>query len=61
MIYFRACRRCTGDIHMSRDTFGAYFKCLQCGFSRDIPTPQERAEIAETVARLAPRVEAPAA
>ncbi|MBI4220189.1 MAG: hypothetical protein HY682_08620 [Chloroflexi bacterium] len=42
MIYFRACIRCKGDVLMDRDAFGGYFKCLQCGFSRDIPAREER-------------------
>jgi hypothetical protein len=46
MIYLRACFRCRGDIVLDRDIHGAYFKCLQCGFSRDIPSPEEVREAA---------------
>ncbi len=37
MLYMKACPRCKGDVHMNRDSFGAYAKCLQCGFNRDFP------------------------
>lgn len=37
MMYLRACLRCHGDVFLDRDKYGAFFKCLQCGFSRDLP------------------------
>ena len=41
MIIYKSCIRCSGDLHLERDTDGAYFNCLQCGFYRDIPTRQD--------------------
>ena len=46
MMYLRACFRCGGDVFLERDTYGAFFKCLQCGFARDIPTMDERSQSA---------------
>ena len=31
MIYFKACQRCGGDMHLSGDYYGDYQQCLQCG------------------------------
>ena len=37
MILFRSCPKCaTGDLMKTRDAFGEYMECLQCGFVRDI-------------------------
>jgi hypothetical protein len=36
MVFFKACLRCKGDMHMNRDIYGEYGKCLQCGFMVDI-------------------------
>lgn len=51
MMYLRACLRCQGDVLLDRDTYGAFFKCLQCGFSRDIPGPDEQRQTAQTCAQ----------
>lgn len=37
MIIFKSCRRCNGDLHLRRDTYGPHLTCLQCGFVRDFP------------------------
>ena len=31
MFYFKACPKCSGDLHFERDVYGAFFKCFQCG------------------------------
>jgi ssDNA-binding Zn-finger/Zn-ribbon topoisomerase 1 len=36
MFFFKACPKCQGDLHMDRDTYGAFIKCLQCGLLRDV-------------------------
>jgi hypothetical protein len=36
MLYIKSCPRCRGDVHVDRDSWGAFAKCLQCGFSRDV-------------------------
>ena len=38
MLYFKSCPKCHGDVHVDEDSYGAYAKCLQCGFSRDLPS-----------------------
>ncbi|MBI4200811.1 MAG: hypothetical protein HY531_00805 [Chloroflexi bacterium] len=32
MIYFKACPRCHGDMHLSKDQYGQYVECIQCGY-----------------------------
>ena len=36
MLFFKACPKCRGDMHISRDIYGEYKECLQCGLMRDI-------------------------
>ncbi len=31
MFYFKACKKCQGDLVREDDFYGAYFRCLQCG------------------------------
>ena len=35
MLQLKSCPRCQGDVQVDRDWFGAYKKCLQCGWSLD--------------------------
>lgn len=35
-IYFKACPRCQGDMHLVNDLFGKYLECLQCGHEGDL-------------------------
>ena len=37
MVYYRACPRCQGDMHVKQDIYGEYKECLQCGYMLDIP------------------------
>lgn len=38
MLYFKSCPRCrTGTVENSRDPFGEYLQCLNCGMMHDIP------------------------
>lgn len=39
MLYFKACPRCRGDMHINRDIYGNYKECLQCGFMLDLRKP----------------------
>lgn len=32
MIYFKACPKCHGDMHLVEDSLGDYRKCFQCGY-----------------------------
>ena len=34
-VYFRACPRCHGDVHIKEDMYGQYKECLQCGYMLD--------------------------
>ncbi len=36
MLYFKACPRCRGDLHMASDMWGAYKECLHCGYIEDL-------------------------
>ena len=41
MLYMKSCPRCHGDVQFDSDNFGAFAKCLQCGFNRDFQTRRE--------------------
>ena len=36
MLYFKACPKCRGDVEPNSDMYGAYLKCFQCGFNKDL-------------------------
>jgi hypothetical protein len=36
MFYFKACRRCRGDLILENDAFGDFLKCMQCGTMIDV-------------------------
>lgn len=36
-MWFKACSKCGGDLRASRDVYGAYIQCVQCGLLRDVP------------------------
>lgn len=42
MIFFKACPRCSGDMHVNRDIYGDYKECLNCGNMQDLETPDAR-------------------
>ena len=56
MFYFKACQICRGDLVLEDDSYGAYYRCMQCGRlvevnARQPGLPQvEDAEPAELVA-----------
>ena len=39
MLYLKSCPRCSGDMYLDRDYYGAFKECLQCGFVADTPAP----------------------
>ncbi len=39
MIYFKACPRCRGDMHIVHDLYGKYMECLQCGHEMNVNQP----------------------
>ncbi len=38
MFWFKLCPRCSGDLYEDRDLYGSFLTCMQCGFSKDLPT-----------------------
>ena len=49
MVEFKACPRCTGDLKLTRDMYGDYRECLQCGYTKDIiPEPKTNFDWAKT-------------
>ena len=36
VVRFRACPRCSGDMHLRSENYGKYQACLQCGHVRDL-------------------------
>ena len=36
MFWFKQCSRCSGDLHYTRDWYGPFITCLQCGTSKDV-------------------------
>lgn len=37
ILYLKSCPRCYGDMYQEKDNYGAYIKCVQCGFTCDLP------------------------
>ena len=42
MIYFKACPRCQGDMHLTRDLYGRYVECFQCGYESEAAEEEQR-------------------
>ncbi len=40
MIKFKVCPRCQGDLYLSEDQYGKFFKCMQCGYLKDLVKPR---------------------
>ena len=36
MLYFKTCPKCKGDMQLTRDMYGSYKACLQCGYLEDL-------------------------
>ena len=43
MFWFKSCQKCKGDLYESRDSFGPFVTCIQCGryFAGTVSEPQE--------------------
>ena len=39
MVYLRACPKCQGDLYDAKDIHGSFLSGLQCGYLRDLGTP----------------------
>jgi len=50
MIFFKACPRCNGDMHINRDIYGDYKECLNCGNMQDLESPEVRGVFADATA-----------
>ena len=48
MIFYKACPRCNGDIHINRDIYGTYKQCLNCGNMQDIETSEAKGALVNT-------------
>ena len=60
MFWFKSCQKCEGDLYESRDSFGPFVTCIQCGryFAGTVTAPEEIDEngfIPEQVRRRKPR------
>ncbi len=53
MVQFKACPKCRGDMHVNRDVYGSYKKCLQCGLMEDIQSPRRTRLLAAAGAKKA--------
>ena len=31
MVWFKSCKRCSGDLYLGKDFYGSFVSCLQCG------------------------------
>ena len=40
MLNLKGCPRCQGSLYLATDMYGKYVSCLQCGFTRDLPSPR---------------------
>ena len=40
MFYFKACPKCSGDLHLDKDQYGSFIECVQCGLVRDVELNQ---------------------
>ena len=39
-VYLKQCPRCGGDLFTSKDQYGNYIHCIQCGYMADIDLPR---------------------
>ena len=40
MMWFKSCPKCkAGDLHLDKDSYGNFQRCVQCGFMRDLSAP----------------------
>lgn len=55
MIYFKGCTKCRWDQYLEEDTYGSFFKCLQCGRIVDVEARglHQKKPTTETVTALA--------
>jgi hypothetical protein len=41
VIKFKGCPKCHGDLYLSKDMYGKYLTCLQCGYLKDLAAQPE--------------------
>ena len=41
MFWLKSCPHCDGDLLAQDDRFGSFVTCVQCGFSKDLPSVTE--------------------
>ena len=42
MFWLKGCPHCKGDLLEANDQYGRYVTCIQCSFSKDVPTGDQR-------------------
>ena len=53
VVWYKACKRCGGDLYLEKDNFGSSILCFQCGANfADFETEISEDVIAETIARV---------
>jgi hypothetical protein len=53
MVWFKACKRCGGDLYLEKDNFGSSVLCFQCGANHaDFDSEISEDVIVETMARV---------
>ncbi len=60
MFWFKQCPRCSGDLYNSRDCFGPFITCLQCGLNKDVmglPVDLKELSFEPIPAKLVPQPE----
>ncbi len=45
ILFYKSCPRCRGDMHDSRDMYGTYRVCVQCGHMVDLAEPNRLASL----------------
>ena len=46
MILFRSCPQChSGDLIKTKDAFGDYMECAQCGYVRTVETAEDEPDV----------------
>ena len=54
MVWFKSCKRCSGDLYLGKDSYGSFVSCMQCGavaadFEQRFPTSVIADEMASLV------------
>ena len=53
MVYLKSCPKCLGDLTVAQDGYGAFIRCLQCGFMKDLEVKDASRTAAQSAAAVA--------